>query len=213
MVKKDKDKKNKNEMNSNEFKEKQNKQTQEQSLEVLNEKIESLENEKAELSAKLQRVLADYDNFQKRVPKQIEERVAYKVEAVIKAFLPGIDNFEHALKAEQNHDVESILKGIKIVYDHLVDILKGEGIEQIKSLDEQFDPSLHRAMMQRAEQDKENGIVLEEYQKGYKLNGKVIRPAMVIVNKLPQENEENAKPNNSDENTSDSDSQDNTEKD
>jgi len=69
----------------------------------------------------------------------------------------------------------------------MLDILKSHGVEQIKALDEEFDPALHQAMMQKAEPDKEDNIVLEEFQKGYKLNGRVIRPSKVIVNKLTSE--------------------------
>jgi hypothetical protein len=69
----------------------------------------------------------------------------------------------------------------------MLDILKSHGVEQIKSLGEKFDPALHEAMTQRAEPDQEENVVLEEFQKGYKLNGRVIRPSKVIVNKLPSE--------------------------
>lgn len=155
-------------------------------------KVQELEKENAELLAKLQRVCADYDNYQKRVPKQIEDSVAYQKESLIKAILPGIDNFNHALSSENNHDAESILKGIKIVYQNFLDILKAQGVEQISAAGEKFDPSMHQAMMQRAEEDKEDGIVLEEYQKGYKYKDRVIRPAMVIVNKLPEAPQEQA---------------------
>jgi len=69
----------------------------------------------------------------------------------------------------------------------MLDILKSHGVEQIKALGEKFDPSLHQAMMQKAHPEHEENIVLEEFQKGYKLNGRVIRPTKVIVNKLQVE--------------------------
>ena len=71
------------------------------------------------------------------------------------------------------------------MYDQILDILKSHNVEQIKAVGEKFDPALHQAMMQRVEPDKENNIVLEEFQTGYKLNGKVIRPSKVIVNQRP----------------------------
>lgn len=154
-------------------------------------RVAELEKENAELLAKLQRVCADYDNYQKRVPKQIEDSVAYQKESMIKAILPGIDNFDHALTSDTNHDADSILKGVKIVYEHFLDILKSQGVEQITSVGKQFDPSMHQAMLQREEKDKENGTVLEEFQKGYTFKGRVIRPAMVIVNKIAEADVEN----------------------
>ena len=69
----------------------------------------------------------------------------------------------------------------------MLDILKSHGAEQIKALGEAFDPVLHQAMMQKAESNRKENIVLEEFQKGYKLNGRVIRPSKVIVNKLTSE--------------------------
>jgi len=69
----------------------------------------------------------------------------------------------------------------------MLDILKSHGVEQIKAPGENFDPALHEAMMQKTEPEEEDNIVLEEFQKGYKLNGRVIRPSKVIVNKLTED--------------------------
>jgi len=157
-------------------------------LEELRETIEGLQKEKDELFAKLQRVSADYANFQKRAPKQITDTISYEKEKIIKTLLPVLDNFEHTLhNANSAENVEAFVKGVRITYDHLLDILKSHGVEQIKALDEKFDPALHEAMMQKAEPEKADNIVLEELQKGYKLNGRVIRPSKVIVNKLVSE--------------------------
>ena len=157
-------------------------------LEELRQQLNDLQKEKDELFAKLQRVSADYANFQKRAPKQISDTIAYEKENIIKTFLPVLDNFEHTLQNEQSaENTEAFVKGVRIIYDQMLDILKSHGIEQIKSLGEKFDPSLHEAMLQKAEPEQEENIVLEEFQKGYKLNGRVIRPSKVIVNKLPAE--------------------------
>jgi len=157
-------------------------------LQQLQEQFTVLEKEKDELLGKLQRVSADYANFQKRAPKQISDTIAYEKEKIIKTLLPALDNFEHMLqKAHSAESADILLKGVRIIYDQMLDILKSHGVEQIDALEEQFDPAIHEAMMQRAEPDKENNIVLEEFQKGYKLNGRVIRPSKVIVNKLETE--------------------------
>lgn len=150
--------------------------------------VESLRAEKDELFAKLQRISADYANYQKRAPKQIADSIAYEKERIIKSLLPALDNFEHTLQnAHSSENVEVLVKGIRIIYDQFLDILKSHNIEQIEALGEKFDPAMHQAMTQRNEPEKEDNTVLEEFQKGYKLNGRVIRPSMVIVNKLPQE--------------------------
>ena len=157
-------------------------------LEELHQTIESLQKEKDELFGKLQRVSADYANFQKRVPKQIADTICYEKERIIKTLLPALDNFEHTLQnADSAENSDVFVKGIQIIYDQMLDILKSHGVEQIKAPGENFDPAQHEAMMQKTEPEKEDNIVLEEFQKGYKLNGRVIRPSKVIVNKLTTE--------------------------
>jgi molecular chaperone GrpE len=140
-----------------------------------------------------QRASADYANFQKRAAKQTADAIAYEKEKIIKALLPALDNFESALGRLQNvrsaENADVLVKGIQIIYDQMLDILKSHGVEHIKALGEKFDPALHEVIMQKAEPAKEENIVLEEFQKGYKLNGRVIRPSRVIINKLPSEQE------------------------
>jgi molecular chaperone GrpE len=154
-------------------------------LEELRSRIDSLQKEKDELFAKLQRVSADYDNLQKRTAKQITESISYEKEKIIKAILPALDNFEHTLQnAHSAGNVDALLRGIQIIYDQMFDILKLHNVEQIKALGEIFDPVMHEAVMQKTEPERKENVVLEEFQKGYKLNGRVIRPTKVIVNKL-----------------------------
>jgi molecular chaperone GrpE len=130
------------------------------------------------------RISADYANFQKRVPRQIADAIAYEKERIIRALLPVLDNFERTLKNEHStENAESVVKGIKITYDQMLDILRLHGVERIKAVGEKFEPALHEAITQRNEPEKEEGVVLEEFAKGYKLNGRVIRPSKVIVNK------------------------------
>jgi len=154
----------------------------------LEKKIEELEQTNAETFAKLQRISADYANFQKRAPKQIADSVAYQKIGIIKSLLPSIDNFEHALNgAKTAESMDTVIEGIQMVFDHMLDALKAHGVERISSLGEQFDPSLHEAMMRRAEEGKPENEVVEEFQSGYKVGEQVIRPCKVIVNKLPEE--------------------------
>jgi molecular chaperone GrpE len=164
--------------------------------------IGDLQKERDELFGKLQRVSADYINFQKRASKQIADTVAYEKEKIIKTLLPALDNLEHTLQnahAAKNADV--LVKGIQIIYDQILDTLKMHGIEHVKALDEKFDPALHEVIMQKAEPEKGENVVLEELQKGYKLNGRVIRPSRVVVNKLPDKQIEQEQIDSEDETT------------
>lgn len=143
-----------------------------------------------------QRIGAEYINLQKRVPKQISDTITYEKEMIIKSLLPALDNLESALAGHQNaqsiENVDVFVKGVRIIYDHILDILKMHGVEQIKALGEKFDPALHEAILHKTEPEQKDNLVLEEYQKGYKLNGRVIRPSRVIINKLPTEKNEEA---------------------
>jgi molecular chaperone GrpE len=148
--------------------------------------VDELTKEKAELFEQLQRVSADYANFQKRAPKQLADSVAYEKKAIIKSLLPSLDNFELALNAAKTAEsLDSVVEGIQLVFDHMLDALKTHGVEPINAAGKEFDPAMHEALMQQAEPDQPENIVLQEFQRGYKVNDQVIRPSKVIVNKLP----------------------------
>jgi len=150
----------------------------------LHQQIDKLQAEKDELFARLQRLSADYQNHQKRSAKQIAESVAYEKELIIKSLLPVLDNFDHTLSnAENIRDAADVLKGIRIIYEQFIAVLKNHGVEQIIAVGQKFDPACHQALTQKTEPDKEDGVVLEEFRKGYKLADKILRPAVVIVNK------------------------------
>ncbi len=159
-------------------------------FEELRRTIETLQKEKDELFGKLQRVSADYANFQKRVTRQIADTVCYERERMVKMLLPALDNFELTLKnAGSAENVDVLVEGIRIIYGQFLDILKSHNVEQIEALGQEFDPALHEAMTQQANPQKQEGVVLEEFQKGYRLNGRVIRPSRVGINKLPAQEE------------------------
>lgn len=161
-------------------------------LEQLNAQLEKTQKESADLLDKLQRISADYANYQKRSSKQIAEAIAYEKEKIIKSLLPVLDNFERTFsQAESIINIEAMTKGVRMIYDQMLDTLKSHQTQQIDTTNKKFDPSIHEAMLQRTEQDKEDGIILEEFQKGYMLNERVIRPSKVVVNKLPAQPQEN----------------------
>jgi molecular chaperone GrpE len=154
-------------------------------LNEFEEKIQELEAELSALRDKYHRICAEYDNLQKRVPRQIQEGISYQKESILKSLLSSMDNFEHTLaSAGESHDAESIIEGVRLVYKNFLDTLKGHGVVQMHSAGEEFDPAKHRAMMQQSDPEKPDNSVLVEYQKGYMLEEKVLRPAMVIVNKI-----------------------------
>jgi molecular chaperone GrpE len=166
-------------------------QKMQKEIEELREQIENLQQEKDDVFGKLQRVSADYANLEKRTAKQVVDRIAYEKETIIKTLLPVLDSFEHTFEkahsGEKAENMDAFVKGIRIIYDQMLDILKSHGVKQINALGEKFDPAMHEAIMQRAELQEPDDVVLEEFQKGYKLNSRVIRPSKVVVNKLPAE--------------------------
>jgi len=152
-------------------------------IQELREKMANLEKEKDELLGKLQRVSADYANFQKRVPRQIADSLGYEKERIFRSLLPALDNFERTLQnARSAESVDTLVEGIRIIYDQMLDILKSHEVAPTNSLGEVFDPSRHEAVMQKSEPEQQENVVLEELQKGYTLNGRVIRPSKVIIN-------------------------------
>ena len=162
----------------------------EHEVKELRQRIEELEAEKDLTFEKLQRVIAEYQNFEKRMLKKNSETIAYEKEALVKSLLPALDNFDHTLQnAHKAEDIGVIVKGVDIVYAQLMDVLKSYGVERICSVGEKFDPTFHQALMQKQEADKENYTVLEEFQKGYRIGDRVLRPSRVVVNILPSEEE------------------------
>lgn len=178
--------------NKKDKKEKEPKLTDEQKL------IGELEAEKLELIEKLQRISADYANYQKRMPRQIAESVEYERKAIIRSLLPGLDNMSHALAGAENAEgqeaFDGIVKGVKMVFNHMLDGLKTHGVEKIEAEGAEFDPSKHEAMQMRAEEDKPDNTVLEVYMDGYMIGDQVLRPSKVIVNKWPVKEEPKQKP-------------------
>jgi len=132
-----------------------------------------------------ERVSADYANFQKRVPKQVGDSVAYEKEKIIRSLLPILDNMDHLLKAHSAERTGPVVQGVEIIYGHMLDILKSHGVEQIHALGEPFDPMRHEAIMLKEEPTEEADVVLEEVQKGYRINDRVLRPTRVVVSKAP----------------------------
>lgn len=144
--------------------------------------LEKLQAEVLEHQQRTLRVQADFDNFRRRTQKEKEDLGKYASSKLITELLPVIDNFERALQAsEENPEFESFSKGVNMIFRQLESVLATEGLTAMKSVGELFNPEYHQAIMQVESDEYEEGIVVEEVQKGYMLKDKVLRPAMVKV--------------------------------
>lgn len=152
-------------------------------LKKLQEKIEELEKELEAKEDRLLRIQAEYDNYRKRTRNEMEALKEYGSQDLATELLPVLDNFERALQSNvTSDDGKALLQGVEMVYKSFLDTFKNAGIEQIEAVGKEFDPREHHAVMQGNDDQYESNIVLEEFQKGYKLKDRVIRPAMVKVN-------------------------------
>lgn len=126
------------------------------------------------------RLQADFANFRRRNEKEREELSSVVLQGLIKDLLPIIDNFERALAVEGTAGTP-LHDGISMVYNQLMESLKKNGLEVIKAAGEKFDPNFHQAVMRVQDPEKEDDTIEEEFQKGYMVQGRVIRPSMVKV--------------------------------
>ncbi len=145
------------------------------------DEAEEVKAEEAE-SERYMRLMAEFQNFKRRVAREKSDIHAYANEKIVGELLPVLDNFERALDAEGG-DLEAYAKGMQLIFEQLKKALENAGLEEIKAMDETFDPNVHNAVMTDNLEDKEDGTITKVLQKGYKLKDKVIRPSMVAVNK------------------------------
>ena len=148
-------------------------------------KIDDKELKIKELTETLQRLQAEFENYKKRNDKEFSERIKYSNAELISRLLPVLDSFGLAIKNKSKG--EDFIKGMELVYSQFYSLLKQEGLKPIEALNKKFDPFLHEVMMQE-ENDKEDEVVLEEFQKGYMLNDRVLRHSKVKLSKKIQNN-------------------------
>jgi molecular chaperone GrpE len=135
------------------------------------------------LSDKVLRIHAELDNYKKRAAKEKSDWVKYSNEGLLRELLEVLDNLQRAqLYGDQSPEVARWAEGVSLTIKHFEDILTKSGVRPIKALGENFDPSVHQAMAQ-VEAEGEAGRVVEEYQKGYFLHDRVLRPSMVTVSR------------------------------
>lgn len=142
------------------------------------EEVNPLEKELADTKEQLLRVTAEYANFRKRSEKEKNESFTFATAKTVSEILPVIDNLERALSNEQE-DYEGLKKGVQMTYDGLMTSLEKLGVTAFGESGEQFDPNLHNAVMHVEDDTLEANVITDVFQKGYKINDKVVRPAMV----------------------------------
>jgi molecular chaperone GrpE len=145
-------------------------------LSALAEKNRLLE----EMTDRSKRLQADFDNFRRRTRQEKEELSMVVSQGIVMQFLPVFDNFERALSANAEQDA-ALKTGVEMIYRQFTQVFERLGVEVIQAVGTAFDPQLHDAVMSVEDTSKEDGAIIEELQKGYRMHGKVIRPSMVKV--------------------------------
>ena len=152
------------------------------------EKTEEKSEEKAEEKAddgneKYVRLMAEFQNYKKRVAKEKNDIREYATEKLVMELLPVLDNFERALAASAEDDPAGYAKGMELIFTQMVTELQKSGLAEVEAEGQDFDPTKHNAVMTEENEELESGKVSKVLQKGYALNDKVIRPSMVAVTK------------------------------
>ena len=143
----------------------------------------------AELNERIVRLTADFDNFRKRAQREKDEARQFANQGLLEKLLPVLDNFEMALTAVKGAD-PSVRDGVQMILDQLLGVLKESGVEPVDAMGQPFDPNLHEALSQEETTEVEEGTVVQQVQRGYKLNDRLVRPARVVVAKAPGAAEE-----------------------
>jgi molecular chaperone GrpE len=159
-------------------------------IDVLKERLEKSEKEYKDLEDRLLRLAAEFDNYKKRTAREFQTIIKNANEELISQLVETLDNFQRALDSalkskstKNSNDFDSFRKGVELIYQHFIEILRKEGLKEIKAVGEPFDPHLHEAVMQQESEEFPEGVVIDEISKGYILNDKVIKHSKVIVSK------------------------------
>ncbi|MDF2986728.1 MAG: hypothetical protein K0R50_2238 [Eubacterium sp.] len=150
-------------------------------VEELKAKLEEKNRQCEEFTNMVQRTAAEFDNYKKRTVKEKEALSLDAAIDTINAFLPVVDNLERALKAAEGMEGNPLKDGVEMVMRQLKDCLDKLGVEPIQAVNNSFDPELHNAVMHVTDDESGDNLIIEEFQKGYTMKGKVVRHSMVKV--------------------------------
>jgi molecular chaperone GrpE len=132
------------------------------------------------------RARADLDNYRKRVAREKEDAIRYANNSLLESLLPIVDNFELGLDAAKNaKDASGIVQGLEIVRKQLEEFLRDHGVEVVNAVGDRFDPNLHEAVAHEPNAEIDEGTVIRQIRRGFKLKDRLIRPATVVVSKGP----------------------------
>lgn len=146
--------------------------------EAMNQDLAALQ---SEFENRYKRLQADFDNFRRRTNQEKEQLSGFIKGDVLKDLLPVLDNFERALAVEAEGDIKTFLDGFTMIYNNLKAATEKHGLKPIESLGKPFDPNLHQAIQRVDNDEYEADVVCQVFQEGYEVDGRVIRPAMVVV--------------------------------
>lgn len=148
------------------------------------DKVKKLEAELEEWKNSYTRKLAEFQNFTKRKENEVAEMRKYASEGIIVKLLDNIDNLERAVDAsKESQNFDSLIEGVNMILNNLKNLLTEEGVEEIEAAGKEYNPYEHKAMVTENKEELDDNVVVQVFQKGYKMKGKVVRPAMVTVNK------------------------------
>ena len=150
-------------------------------------RLEQLEKEHETLKSQYVRIAADFDNFRKRQSRDQDDLKIQLICKSLSAILPIVDNFERArqqLKPE-SEEAQALHRSYQGLYKQLVDVLKQQGVAPMRVIGQKFDPNLHEAVLREPNDEHEEDLIIEELQRGYHLDGKVLRHALVKVSMGP----------------------------
>jgi len=163
-------------------------------LKEMEARLESLEKEAKESYDRFLRVSAEFENYKKRAAREMNDFRKFANESFIKAMLPVVDNLDRAIESSSNddHAQNSVVEGVNMTLKEILKVFEQFNVKPFESLGKAFDPALHQAVMQEETDDHPENTVLNELQKGYMMHDRLLRPAMVVVSKTKEpENQEN----------------------
>ena len=173
---------------------KKDKEKTDDPLKVMEARLESVEQELKDSHDRFLRVSAEFENYKKRAAREMNDFRKFANESFVKAMLPVVDNLDRAIESssDDDHSIRSVVEGVNMTLKEILKIFEQFGVKPFESLGKIFDPALHQAVMQKETDNHPEKTILNELEKGYMIHDRLLRPAMVVVSKTTEsENQEN----------------------